>query len=195
MSFQRVRYSMGWGMVSAVVVGVIPNGAIAFGLWPAPTGAPVTPSFFAQALDLDAMGLAALLLSVVWQLGYGAFWGAFLAYVSGPFRPEDEPLVRPSVLVYGLGVGLFRFFVASLTVLFYLGWGPFSVLVSPFMALAILVHNLGFGLALGWLIAREDAGLITFRIPPLRLRRFATRARPRPDVRSTHVIWSRRFRR
>ena len=183
-------------MVSAVVVGVIPLGAIAVGSWPAPTGAPVTPSFFALALSLDPMGPVALLLSLVWQLVYGAFWGAYLAYVSGPLRREDEPLVRPSMLLYGLGVGLFRFFVANLTVLLYLGWGPFSLLVSPYIALAILVSNLGFGLALSWLVARQDAGLITFRIPRLRMPHLFSQARNRRhDVRKTHVIWSRRFRR
>jgi hypothetical protein len=183
-------------MVSAVVVGVIPLGAIAFGAWPAPTGAPVTPSFFAHALSIDPTGPVALLLSLLWQLAYGAFWGAYLAYVSGPLRREEEPLVRPSMLLYGLGVGLFRFFVASLTVLLYLGWGPFSLLVSPFIALVILLSNLGFGLALSSLVARQDAGLITFRIPRLRMPHFSTQPRDRRhDVRRTHVIWSRRFRR
>jgi hypothetical protein len=187
---------MGWGMVSTVAIGVIPNGAIAFGLWPAPTGAPVTPSLFAQILGADPLGPAALLLSLLWQLIYGGFWGAFLAYVSGPLAPEEQPLVRPSMLVYGLGVGLFRFFVAGLTVLLYLGWGPFSLLVSPFIALAILVSNVAFGLALAWFVAQEDAGLITFRIPRLRIPRpFAGRRGGLRDVRSTHVIWSRRFRR
>jgi hypothetical protein len=196
MSAQRVWHSMGWGMLSTVVVGLIPNVAIAFGAWPAPTGAPVTPSFFGQALGLSPMGPVALLLSVVWQLAYGAFWGAFLAYVSGPFHPQPEPLARPSMLLYGLGVGLFRFFIANLTVLGYLGWGAFSLLVSPFIALMILVSNLGFGLALSWLVAREDAGLITFRLTRPRLSDFFTPSRDRrPDVRSTHVIWSRRFRR
>jgi hypothetical protein len=196
MASRRVWHSMGWGMVAAAVVGVIPHGAIAFGLWPAPTGAPVTASFFAQVLGLHPKGPTALLLALVWQLGYGAFWGAFLAHVSGPFSPEPEPLVRPSMFLYGLGLGLFRFFVGSLTVLLYLGWGPFSLLASPFIALAMLVSSLGFGLVLSWLVAREDAGLITFRVPSLRMLPFFTQTRERQEkMRRTHVIWSRRFRR
>jgi hypothetical protein len=183
-------------MVSAVTVGLIPHATLAFGIWPAPTRAPVTPSFFAQILGLDPIGVPAFLLAAVWQLVYGGFWGAFLAYVTGPFRPLEEPLARPSMLLYGAGVGLFRFFVASLTVLLYLGWGPFSLLASPFIALAILVSDLGFGLCLSWLVAREDAGLIVFRIPRLRASDLRARIRRgRNQVTTTHVIWTRRFRR
>jgi hypothetical protein len=192
MSSNRVPHSIGWGMVSAVLVGVIPTAALAFDFWPAE--APVTPSLFGKVLGIDPLGFPALLLSVLWQLIYGGFWGAFLAYVTGPFRPLEEPLARPSMLLYGAGLGLFRFFIANLTVLFYIGWGPFSLLVSPFIALAILVSNLGFGLFLSWLVASEDAGLIVFHIPRLRIPWLRARMRSgRHQVTTTHVIRQSRW--
>jgi hypothetical protein len=196
MSPKRMPHSVGWGMVSAVVVGLIPNAAVAFGIWPAPTQAPVTPSLFGQILGTDPMGLPALLLSALWQLAYGGFWGAFLAYVTEPFSPSEEPLTRPSTLMYGAGLGLFRFFIANLTALLYLGWGPFALTTSPLIALTILISDMGFGLLLSWLVASEDAGLLVFRIPRLRISRLLGLVRGRQShVTSTHVIRPRGLRR
>jgi hypothetical protein len=160
---RRVSHGIGWGMVSAGMVAVVPIVTLAAGGWPA--AAPVTPSFFARVLGLQPMGVPALMLSVLWQLIYGGFWGAFLTYVTSPVRPGEESLERPSMFAYGLGVGLYRTLVANLTVLLYIGWGAFGALVSPVVVLVILLSNLGFGVTLSWLVAREDAGRVVFRLP------------------------------
>jgi hypothetical protein len=194
---KRLLHGIGWGVISAVVVGLIPTAAVALGIWPAPTRAPITPSLFAQILGTDPMGFPTLLLSVFWQFIYGGFWGAFLAYVTGPFGPYEEPLARPSMLWYGAGVGLFRFFIANLTALLYLGWGPFAVMASPIIALAILVSDLGYGLLLAWFVSSEEAGLLALRVPRLRLpaRLVALVRGARGQVTTTHVIRPRRSRR
>ena len=160
---RRVRHGIGWGMASTAVVAVIPLFSLAVGIWPTP--APVTPSLFGRVLGSSPTGFPAMVLAVLGQLIYGGFWGAFLAYVTEPFRPGEAPIVRPSMAAYGLGVGAFRFAVANLTALLYVGWGPFGVLVSPFIAVAILLSDVGFGLVLSWLVAREDAGLVPLRLP------------------------------
>jgi hypothetical protein len=160
---RRTLHGIGWGMVSAPVVALIPLADLAFNLTPAP--APLTPSLFGRVLGSDPTGLPAMALAVLWQIIYSGFWGGFLAYVSGPLRADEQPLVRPSMTTYGLGVGLYRFGVANLTALLYVGWGPFAVLVSPLAILPVLLSDVGFGLVLSWLIAREDTGRLEFRIP------------------------------
>ena len=162
---KRVSHGIGWGMVGAGIVAVIPLVALAAGLWPAP--APVTSSFFARVLGVQPMGLPAVVLAVLWQLIYSGFWGGYLAYVSGPLRPEEEPLARPSMLAHGLGVGLFRALVANLTVLLYLGWGAFGLLVSALVPLFILLSDVSFGVVVAKLVEREAAGRLTFRLPRL----------------------------
>jgi hypothetical protein len=160
---RRLSHGIGWGMVSAAIVAVVPLVALAAGAWPA--AAPVTPSFFARVLGLAPMGLPTLLLSVLWQLIYGGFWGAFLAFVSSPLRPEDEPIYRPTMLGYGLSVGFYRAIVGNLSAVLWMHWGAFGLLVSPLVPLAILLSDLAFGLTLGALVAREAAGRVTFRLP------------------------------
>ena len=162
---ERTSHGIGWGMVTAAIVGVLPVLLLAAGAWP--VAGPVTPSFFARVLGAQPMGLPAVVLAVLWQLIYGGFWGAYLAYVSGPFRAGEAPIVRPSMLAYGAGVGLYRALVAGLTVLLYLDWGAFGLLVSPLIILTILLSDLAFGVTLGWLQGREDAGRLTFPLTRL----------------------------
>jgi hypothetical protein len=172
---RRTSHGIEWGMVSAGIVAVIPLLNLAGG-WPVP--GPVTPSFFGRVLGVNPLSVPAVLLAVLWQLIYGGFWGGFLAYVSGPFRPGEQPLVRASPIAYGVGVGFYRTLVAGLTVLLYLRWGAFGALVSPLVILNIFVSDLAFGLTLGWLLAREDAGRLTFAVPRLfPLGRFGARRR------------------
>jgi hypothetical protein len=150
-------------MVSAPVVALVPLLDLAFDWTPAP--APLTPALFGRVLGADPTGVPAMLLAVLWQLIYCGFWGGFLAYVSGPLRPEEETPARPSTMAHGVGVGLYRFGVAQLTALLYVGWGPFAVLVSPIAVLPMLVSDLAFGLVCSWLIAREDLGRLELRVP------------------------------
>jgi hypothetical protein len=150
-------------MITTPVAALFPLVDLATHLTPAP--APLTPSLFARVLGSDPTGFPAMALAVLWQLIYGGVWGAFLAYVSGPMRPDETPIVRPSTMAYGLGVGLYRFGVANLTALLYVGWGPFGVMLSPLVVVPVLLSDVAFGLALAWLVAREDAGRIELRLP------------------------------
>ncbi len=160
---RRTLHGIGWGMISTPIAALIPLADMVFHFSSAP--APVTPSLFGRALGVDPTSVPAMVLAVLWQLIYGGFWGAFLAYVSGPFRPDEEPVTRPSMLGYGLGVGLYRFGVANLTALLYVGWGPFAVMRSPLVAVSMLLSDVAFGLLLAWLVSREDAGRIDLRLP------------------------------
>jgi hypothetical protein len=155
----RVMHGVFWGVVAALIAGVIPVAAIALGVWPAPE--PITAAVFGRWLGIASTGVAAGALAVLAQLLLGAFWGGFLAYVTAPQDPPS--LVRPSTLVQGLGVGLLRWLAASLGPLLWLRWGAFGLLVTPRIALATLVADVAFGLAAGWLLQREEAGRL--RVP------------------------------
>jgi hypothetical protein len=156
----RVMHGVFWGVVAALIAGVIPVAAIALGVWPAPE--PITAAVFGRALGIASTGVVAGVLAVLWQLLLGAFWGGLLAYVTGPvdLRPERT---RPSTLAQGLGVGLLRWLAANLGPLLWLRWGAFGLLVTPRIALATLITDVVFGVTAGWLLQREEAGRL--RVP------------------------------
>lgn len=161
MDTRRLVHGAFWGMVATLIAAIVPVWLMAFSVWPAPE--PITPAVIARFFDWSSGTAAALVLAGLWQLAYGAFWGIFLAYASGPI---SEPLpARPSAIACGLGVGFFRAYVANLTAVMYLGWGPFGLLVTPTIALGILLYDLVFGITAGWLLLLDQRGRIGVRPP------------------------------
>ena len=157
----RLVHGAIWGMVATLIAAILPIWLMAFSVWPAPE--PVTPAVIARLFDWSPSAGAVWVLAGVWQLAYGAFWGAFLAYASGPIA---EPLpARPSPISCGLGVGFFRAYVANLTAVMYLDWGPFALLVTPKIAVGILLYDLAFGVIAGWLLVLDQRGRIGVRPP------------------------------
>jgi hypothetical protein len=153
----RVLHGMLWGMVAAPIAAIIPLGAMALSMWPAPS--PITSAVMHHFLGVGGVG--AYLLAAIAQLLYGGVWGAFYGYATGPIEPPV--LARPSNLTIGLGMGFFRAFLANLTGVLYVGWGAFGVLVSPMLGLYILASDLAFGAVLAVLVTREERGRI--RLP------------------------------
>lgn len=169
MSESRVFHGAIWGVLATVIASSVPITALALGVWPAPE--PITAAAFARVLGLQSTGVVASALAVVWQLFYGAMWGAFLGYVSAPVNPEV--VARPSTLAQGLGVGILRWLVAMLGPVMWLRWGPFGTLVTPKIAVGTLVADLLFGLSAGFLLARQDAGRVHMPVPRARQRAYA----------------------
>ena len=159
----RLWHGMFWGMVAAPIAAIVPLTAMLLSFWPAPT--PITATVLQRFLGVTGMG--AYLLAGLGQVLYGGIWGAFLGFVSAPIEPPL--LVRPSTMSIGLGVGLFRAFLASLTALLYVGWGAFGVLVTPLIAVGILVTDLVFGATVAFLITREEDGRLHLPFTKLRL--------------------------
>lgn len=159
----RILHGMFWGMIATPIAAVIPLGAMALSLWPAPT--PITTAVLHRLLGVAGPG--AYVLAGIAQILYGGVWGAFLAFASGPIDPPL--LVRPSNLSIGLGVGLFRAFLGSLSGLLYVGWGAFGVLVTPFIAVGMLLSDLAFGATVAILLTREEWGRLRLPFAKLRL--------------------------
>jgi hypothetical protein len=162
MESTRIWHGALFGMVATVIAAVVPIGALALGIWPARE--PITAAVFSRLLDIESSSAVARLLAGLWQLMYGAFWGAVLAYVTGPF---DAPvLARPSTMAYGVGIGCLRWWALSLGPLNWLRWGPFGLLASPLIPLGTLCAEVLFGVTAAWLLAREDLGRL--HVPRLR---------------------------
>src|SRR5688500_12303989 len=88
MGATRIWHGVLFGMVATVVAGVVPIAALALNVWPAPE--PITAAVFSRLLDIESSSAVARVLAGLWQLMYGAFWGAVLAYVTGPL---DAPVL------------------------------------------------------------------------------------------------------
>ena len=162
MESSRIGHGALFGMVAAVVAGIVPITALALSAWPTPE--PLTATVFGRALAIDPGGAPALLIAGLWQLINGAFWGAVLGYVTGPF---DAPvLARPSTLSYGLGVGCLRWLVFNIGAMVPMRWGPFGLLVSPLIPVATLATDMLFGVTAAWLLARDEKGRL--HVPRLR---------------------------
>jgi hypothetical protein len=159
----RVLHGMLWGMIATPIAAIIPLGAMALSLWPAPSS--VTTAVLHHLLGITGPG--AYVLAAIAQLLYGGAWGAFLAFATGPIDPPL--LVRPSALSIGLGVGFFRAFLGSLSGLLYAGWGAFGVLTSPLIAVGILATDLLFGAMVAILLTREESGRLTLPFTKLRV--------------------------
>jgi hypothetical protein len=158
----RILHGMLWGMVAAPIAALVPLTAMVFSLWPAPM--PITVAVVQRAFGVAGMG--AYVMAGLGQILYGGIWGAFLGFASAPLDPPL--LARPSNMSIGLGMGLFRAFVASVSALLYVGWGAFGVLLTPFIALGILITDLAFGATVAYLITREEDGRV--RLPFTKLR-------------------------
>jgi hypothetical protein len=160
----RLWHGALFGMVATVVASVVPIGALALGIWPAPGS--ITANVFGMLLGMQANSAMALILAGLWQLMYGALWGAVLAFVTGPF---DAPvLARPSTVSYGIGVGFLRWLVVNIGALVPLRWGPFGLLENPMIPVATLAMDLLFGVTAAWLLARDEMGRLHVpRLQPL----------------------------
>jgi hypothetical protein len=132
-----------WGLVATAVMTIFM--AIGQALFGSRLGRPFPLLLMSRLLPHAEPGRLAA-ATIVAHAGYGALAGIAFAYLS-----------RPMTLGKGIGYALFLWFTMQITFVPWLGWGDFGLIHSYRFALYTLMLHLPYGVALGWLGARDEA--------------------------------------
>jgi hypothetical protein len=138
---KSVAAAFGWGVLATIGMSVIMIIGKVTGMAPMPK--PIPLAIVTQILGEGTLKPLLMGLAIIFHLGYGGFWGAFL------FSVTDSVTIMKGFV---LGVALWL--IMQLVVLPFLGWGVFGMDITPKIAIATLVLHLLYGGILGWGLSR-----------------------------------------